>query len=378
MAAAAVQRAPNDPRPVDDPRIELIAQLRAKPYYLPDLKRQFKEWPDAMSPHYPQLKISLDARINELYPPERAVGLIKGDFGLCTSLWWPRATLERLETCTFWFLWLFTWDDEIDRSTSNLFLSLPDANKFRDESYHFLRYCLGVPTEETKKWMFEKNPPTRLLIRSLDVMAENVRQEYNRDQVMAFVDAMGHYMACQQHEQHCKLMGKLPIPEQYWETRLGTSAVLAMLALNEYADGQSIPRWIMDHEHMSAIWHESNLNVSMLNDVLSLRKEIQHGDIYSIVPVLMHHRGLTVQAAIADTYIETQKSLDRFEAAAKSLLEVVKEKEPEQWDEVDKYITGCRYELTGHCIWSVVSGRYGLGNMPRDEHGGITVNPATA
>lgn len=50
---------------------------------------------------------------------------------------------------------------------------------------------------------------------------------------MAIVDAMGHYMGCQQSEQRHKLMGKLPIPEQYWETRLGTSAVLTMIALNE-------------------------------------------------------------------------------------------------------------------------------------------------
>ncbi|KAI0436889.1 terpenoid synthase [Xylaria telfairii] len=378
MAAVAAQRVPNDPRPVEDPTLELIAVLRAKSYYLPNLSLQFKEWPDAISPHYPLLKIALDARINELYPPERAANLIKGDYGLCSSLWWPRATLERLETCTFWFLWLFTWDDEIDRSTSDLFLNLPDADKFRDESYHFLRYSLGVPTEETDKWRFDKSPPSRVLIRSCDVMAEKLRQAYNQDQVMAFVDAMGHYMGCQQSEQQNKLMGKLPIPEQYWETRLGTSAVLTMIALNEYADGQSIPRWIMDHEHMSAIWHESNLHVSMLNDLFSLKKEIQHGDVYSIVPVLMHHRGLTAQEAIANTYIESGKGLSRFEAAAEALLKLVKEREPGQWEEVDKYITGCRYELTGHCIWSVVSGRYGLGNMPRDEQGGITVDPTAA
>ncbi|KAI0185341.1 isoprenoid synthase domain-containing protein [Xylaria flabelliformis] len=378
MAAVTVQGALNDPRPADDPRIELIAQLRAKSYYLPDLKQQFKECPNAVNPYYPQLKVSLDARINKLYSPERAADLLKGDYGLCTSLWWPRATPKRLETCTFWLLWLFTWDDEIDRSISDLFLSLPDADRFRDETYHFVRYCLGVPTEETDKWMFESNPPTRVLIRSFDVVAEGLKQVYNQDQVMAFVDAMGHYMQCQQREQHCKLIGELPTPEKYWETRLGTSAVLVMLALNEYANGQSIPRWIMDHEQMTAIWRECNFNVSILNDVLSLRKEIQHGDIYSIVPILMHHHGLTVQAAIADAYTESQKSLHRFDVATKTLLKVVKEKEAKQWDEVDKFITGCRYNLTGHCVWSVVSGRYSLGNMPRDEHGGITIDTAAA
>lgn len=36
-----------------------------------------------------------------------------------------------------------------------------------------------------------------------------------------------------------------------------------------------------------------------MNDILSLKKEIKHGDIDSIVPLLMYHRGLTVQEAIA-------------------------------------------------------------------------------
>ncbi|KAJ2987478.1 hypothetical protein NUW58_g4484 [Xylaria curta] len=378
MAAIAIQRAPNDPRPADDPRIDLISQLRAKPYYIPSLKPPFKDWPDSISPHYPQLKISLDARINKLYPPARAAELIRGDYGLCSCLWWPRASLEKLETCTFWFLWLFTWDDEIDRSTSELFLSLTDANKFRDESYHFVRYCLGVPTEDTHKWNFEEYTPTRPLIRCLDVIAEKLRQAYNRDQVMVFVDAIGYYMGMQQHEQSRKLTGLYPTPDQYWETRLGTSAVLSMLALNEYADEQSIPRWIMTHEQMTAIWRESNLNMSLSNDILSLKKEIKHGDIDSIVPILMYHRGFTVQEAIEDTCVEIQKNVDRFDVAAKALLKIVEEKEPEQWDEVNKYIIGCRYELTGNLIWSLVSTRYGLGHLPRDEHDGITVDPMAA
>ncbi|GAP85091.2 putative terpene synthase metal binding domain protein [Rosellinia necatrix] len=352
MAAVDIQRAPTELRVNGDPRADIIKQLKARPYYIPTLKPPFKDWPDAVSPHYPQLKKSLDARINALYPPERAAELIRGDYGLCSCLWWPRASLEKLETCTFWFVWLFTWDDEIDRSTSDLFKSLPDANKFRDESYHFVRYCLGVPNEETHKWNFKK---------------------YN--QVMVFVNAIGYYMGCQQHEQGRKLDGVFPTPDQYWETRLGTSAVLSMLALNEYADEQCIPRWIMDHEHMTSIWRESNLNMSLSNDILSLKKEIKHGDIDSIVPILMYNRGFTVQEAIADTCVEIQKNVDRFDVAADALLKVVKEKEPEQYEEVDKYITGCRYELTGNLIWSLVSTRYGLGHLPRDAQEGIMVDP---
>lgn len=115
-----------------------------------------------------------------LYPPERAAALIKGDYGLLSSMWWPRASAERLQTCTFWFLWLFTWDDEIDQSTSELFINLPNANQFRDESYHFARYALGVPNEETLKWEFEKNTPKRPLIRSLAVIGAELQKVYNK------------------------------------------------------------------------------------------------------------------------------------------------------------------------------------------------------
>lgn len=39
--------------------------------------------------------------------------------------------------------------------------------------------------------------------------------------------------------------------------------------------------------------------MSLSNDILSLKKEIKHGDIDSIVPILMYNRGFTVQEAIA-------------------------------------------------------------------------------
>ncbi|KAI0404114.1 terpenoid synthase [Xylaria palmicola] len=373
MAAVELYRNPSSLPVGQNLRADIIKQLKASTYYIPALKPSFKDWPDAISPHYFRLKESLEVRYKEFYHPERAVELTRGDYGLLSSLWWPNASFERLEICTFWLVWLFTWDDEIDQSTSGLSQSLPNANKFRDESYHFVRYCLGVPTEETNQWEFEKNPPTRPLIRCLNGISEKLKEVYNQEQVMVFVDALGYYMDCQQHEQDRKLNDQFPTTEKYWETRLGAGAVTLMLALNEYADEQCIPRWIMTHEKMTALWWESSLNMSLVNDILSLKKEIKHGDVDSVVPILMYNRGLTVQEAIMDTCIEIQKNANRFDEAADALLKIVKDKEPEQSKELDKYITGCRYELTGNLIWSLVSPRYGFGDLPRDEHGGIIV-----
>ena len=115
-----------------------------------------------------------------LYPPEKAATLKHGDYALMAAMSWPRAATKRLQTCTFWFLWLFTWDDEIDQSTSEFSGNLEKANKFREESFHYVRYCTGVPTEDTYKFRFDINPPTHKIIRSLDVIGVDLQEVYNK------------------------------------------------------------------------------------------------------------------------------------------------------------------------------------------------------
>lgn len=370
---AQVQRAPNDPRPVDDPRIDLSARIRTKSYYLPNLRPYYNDWPDEMNPHYAQLKEAIEARIKKIYSPNMAAALIDIDYALLSCIWWPRCEYKRLEVGTFWSLWLFTWDDEIDQSTSELFINLENADKFRDETYHFVRYVLGVPNEETDKWQFDKNPPTLPVIASLADIGEEVKNFYNHNQIMCLVDEIYYYMDNQQREQRRKLTGVIPTPAQYIETRLGTSAVQLMLALNEYVDNQCIPRWIMTHSKMADIWRETNLNMSLSNDMLSLRKEIKTGDIDSMIPILMYNRNMTVQEAIADTCVELKKNIDRYDAAAADLLAIVAERDSEWVEEVDSYIVGCRHNMMGNLLWSLTTTRYGLGKIERDIHGGMTV-----
>jgi hypothetical protein len=122
----------------------------------------------------------MTAYIFSLYPPEKAAALIKGDYALLAAMSWPTAEYIRLKTCTFWFLWLFTWDDEIDQSTSDLFIDLQNADKFREETYHYVRYTLGVPNEATKKRDFDTTPPKHKLIRSLDVVGFELQKVYNK------------------------------------------------------------------------------------------------------------------------------------------------------------------------------------------------------
>ncbi|KJK61137.1 Non-plant Terpene Cyclases Class 1 [Aspergillus parasiticus SU-1] len=278
-------------------------------------------------------------------------------------MWWPRAAANRLQTCTFWFLWLFTWDDEVDQSTSDLFIHINKANDFRKESLEYVGFCLGVGDDETTKWDFQNKPPNRPLIRSLDVIGVHLQQVYNHDQIMTFVNEIDYYMSCQQREQKRKLTGRLPIVAEYLETRMGTSAVTLMLALNEFADGNDIPRDIMTDPKVISLWYEVNMNMSLSNDLLPLRKEIKHGDIDSMVPVLVSARGLTVRQAVKETEAEINRNIEGFDQIANALLEEIKLAHPEKVDEVSSYIVGYRYNQMANFLWSLTTTRYDQGDV---------------
>ncbi|KAG9679110.1 hypothetical protein KCU99_g8645, partial [Aureobasidium melanogenum] len=341
-----VQRASCDPRPLDDLRADLSKQLKSGSFYIPDLRSAYKDWPEDVNPHYPDLKEALTKRIEDLYPPQRAAALIKGDYALLASMWWPRASTERLKSCTFFLLWLFTWDDDAE-----LFVDIDKANACREECYHFLRYALGVGNGETAGYNFDQTPPQRPIIRSVEIIGSDLSKVYDKDQIMCFVEEIYYYMESQQREQRRKLTSIIPTPEQYWETRLGTSAATSTLALNEFADNQSLPRWVMKHPRMIDIWREVNLSMSLSNDILSLKKEIKHGDIDNIVPVLVFDRNMTVQEAIADTCTQLQKNTDRFDSWSDELCAVVKVDQPGVLEDVKSFITGCKHNQMANLMW---------------------------
>jgi hypothetical protein len=75
----------------------------------------------------------------------------------------------------------------------------------------------------------------------------------------------------------------------------------------------------MTHPRMMDLWREVNINMCVSNDMLSLRKEITHGDIDSIIPVLVN-TGLCVDSAITvcgslfdapSSYQQTEKATAR-------------------------------------------------------------------
>ena len=154
--------------------------------------------------------------------------------GLIADLVLTLLTLYRfdeLKTCACLAIWLFLWDDEIDQTTGHLAEDFEKAEEYRQETKVFLAHSLGLVES-----LPEKDYP--LLISSFSVVGDFLRQRFTRGkyndtcdlanrpvQRQLFYDEMLFFIEAAKEEQAVRLRDEIPSVEEYWRTRLGTSAV---------------------------------------------------------------------------------------------------------------------------------------------------------
>lgn len=163
---------------------------------IPDLTQLFRRWPAALNPHYPNLARRVEAKLLELVPnPKTREQMRKVDLALFASLWWPTATLRRLEAVVYYSLWLFLWDDEIDGAGLE-----GDRGKHANEellgkqALEYVKFHLGVVDEMRGS---EKEPvaPTKAT-RIAKKPAEWIRDWGHKGLVERLVVELERYMVC--------------------------------------------------------------------------------------------------------------------------------------------------------------------------------------
>ena len=267
------------PRPIYDPRPSLKTKLCQESFHIPNLRALYKDWPDAVNTNYPQLKMVLEARIDkyarqpmnkvsllghlliELALPSVSTLLRKRlSWSTVTMpLWRPcRGLAQRPRDCRHVPFGYCGFLPGTTRSISPPQNSLA-TSKRPTNSGRCLFTTLGTVREcrlrthtssgstSTRRrpnssvvWMWLvpicRRCTTRvyLLITIPQTLVLPEVDTIFSDQIMCFVNEIGYYMDSQQRDQGRKLTGKVPTVDEYWETRLGTSAVTCCLALYEY------------------------------------------------------------------------------------------------------------------------------------------------
>ncbi|KAK0710315.1 hypothetical protein B0T26DRAFT_875151 [Lasiosphaeria miniovina] len=81
----------------------LTEELQGQTIRVPELRPFFSRWPTKISPYYEQLKGIIESKIEKWIPNEHV-----------NTRWYPRSSLGRLETMSWFSLWVFLWDDVIE------------------------------------------------------------------------------------------------------------------------------------------------------------------------------------------------------------------------------------------------------------------------
>jgi len=101
--------------------------------------------------------------------------------------------------------------------------------------------------------------------------------------------------------------------------------------------------------------------ICIINDMLSIKKEIAHGEADSLIPNLVS-QGKSPQASMDHAFSIIQNAKLELDTAALRLLAKVAVTHNESvFRDVETYVDSCRIPCRGTTDWSIESGRYRIG-----------------
>ncbi|KAH6662813.1 isoprenoid synthase domain-containing protein [Halenospora varia] len=337
-------------------RQKLLASLQGCSVTIPDLQGLFRQWPQAVNPEVERLRIDVDQKLESLFPEGKRLQQIKkANAALFASSWWPYADFETLRIATYLSIWLFVWDDETDSCEfSSLCSDFEKAAKFRAQTLDFIRKSL-TPMENQSA----SDVPSNVIIAMFGEIGQAVFKSSTPTQVESFLNELIFFVDMTDLEQRCQMSEKLPTVEEYRKRRMGSSAVGVCVAITEYCFGMTIPTEVMNEKDMRTLWDETNIIISISNDIVSIKKEVLQEQVDTLIPLLTERHG-SAQTAIDVAFKLLCASVESFERVSKRFL-ARHAGDKELSEKLEKFVDGCRYACTGNLNWSLGSGRYLLG-----------------
>ncbi|KAI1119885.1 terpenoid synthase [Nemania abortiva] len=343
--------------PSDDLRNNLVNQIRGSRVRISDLKGLLSHWPQEVHPKVQELEQHVEKTLEWiLAKPDDELRLRKmkaSKIGLFTASWWPYASFEALCALATFSAWLFAWDDEIDSfEFSSLTGDLSSAKAFREGTMHYVRDQLTAKNPENPEAVTNSR-----LISGFSPVGAALCKSYNNGQINKFLEELEFFIKMCEEEHRTQATGRLPTVEEYMQRRMGSSAVRLCLALSDYATGVAMPADIMSDDSMQIIWHETNIIISVMNDMLSIKKEIAQSQVDSLIPLLFLRFG-SAQAALDEATHIASSSIKRLESAEKDILSRYSTATEEIQEQIRMHIKTCKLACTSNLNWSLISGRY--------------------
>ncbi|KAK3332958.1 isoprenoid synthase domain-containing protein [Cercophora scortea] len=328
-----------------NPIIEITARLKGQILRCPNLAPSFSKWPSGVSPHYEQLKATVESRIQEWIPDQHIARSARNlDLPFFVATWWPKAAVESLETIAWMSLWLFIWDDLVEDAAMPDSLTADGKVKWlHHQAFEYVESELGLSTSlelvasPTKYCSLFKHA------------AVAMRAGCSANERRRFCDAFRHYMECCETEEVYRLSGVVPDIDTYWKHRVGSSGMDMYIALAEYMSGSHIPDHLIETPEIKQAGFDLGYHI-----VAYVAK-----DWLGAIPILINGNHLDLDGAVAYV-LDIAKEIERdFDRVAEALLAMVKH-DPAAHASVEDYLDIMRTNMTGNYVWSLQCPRYGM------------------
>lgn len=258
--------------------------------------------------------------------------------GLAAALH-PHASRAALRLTADWYSLMFLHDDRCDSSGIG-----KDPGRLQELSDRLLSVFQGSPPK----------PDDEPLAHALADLRGRLLSYGGARWFRELTERVRDYLDSMLWEATNRVSGAVPGLETYLHQRPITAGLKIDAAFIEVMDGVRLPATLRAHPAVQRLAELADRAVCWSNDVLSLEKELQEGDMHNLVQVLMQARGLGVQAALDEAARMYHAEIEEFLNVERTLPTFGSEQD----SQVRQYAQLLKARIGGILTWSRRSKRY--------------------
>jgi diguanylate cyclase (GGDEF)-like protein len=290
----------------------------------PALCREASDWLEAfgLGPHDPHSRHAFAA----------------GFAGLAAALH-PQAPRAALRLTTDWYSLMFLHDDRCDSSGIG-----KDPARLQRLAERLLSVFQGSPLR------LEDEP----LAYALADLRQRLLEQGGARWLRALTECVRDYLDALIWEAANRANGTVPDLDEYLYRRPVTAGLKIDAAFIEVVDGVQLPHAVRHHPAVQHLVELADRAVCWSNDILSLNKELQEGDVHNLVLVLMQAHHLSVQDALDEAARMYHEEVEGFLAGERALPSFGAEEDAQ----LRQYVQLLKTRVGGILAWSQRSKRY--------------------
>jgi 5-epi-alpha-selinene synthase len=262
------------------------------------------------------------------------------NIGRLAARFHPIGSPEILQLVSDWYAWMFFRDDQRDESELG-----KDPIKLAAMNARFLEILKGAEpaTEEDS------------LAHALWDLRQRLRVRAPTGTWMRrFIRSVRDHFDSTVWEAANRLEGLTPDIKVYVRMRPITGGLYVDTEFIEITEHTHLPLDVRQHRDVKSLMQASNNVVCWANDIISLEKEVQRGDVHNLVLVLQQKLDLSLQEAV-------DRAAEMYDAEIQKFVELEPQL-PSFGKAVDAnlrtFVSVLRTRMRGNLDWSLESGRY--------------------